>query len=187
MADIADKRIMILAATGFEQSELMVPKQKLELAGAKVDIVSLKVGHIRGWNDGDWGESVDVDRTIDAVTVDEYDALVIPGGQMNPDFLRADEDAVAFVREFFDSKKPIAAICHAPWVLVEAGVVKGRQMTSYHSMATDLKNAGAHWVDKAVVVDEGLITSRNPDDLDAFSAKIIEEVEEGRHEDRKVA
>jgi len=187
MADIADKRIMILAATGFEQSELMVPKQKLELAGAKVDIVSLKVGHIRGWKDGDWGESVDVDRTIDAVTVDEYDALVIPGGQMNPDFLRADEDAVAFVREFFDSKKPIAAICHAPWVLVEAGVVKGRQMTSYHSMATDLKNAGAYWVDKAVVVDEGLITSRNPDDLDAFSAKIIEEVEEGRHEDRKVA
>lgn len=187
MADIADKRIMILAATGFEQSELMVPKQKLELAGAKVDIVSLKVGQIRGWKDGDWGESVDVDRTIDAVTVDEYDALVIPGGQMNPDFLRADEDAVAFVREFFDSKKPIAAICHAPWVLVEAGVVKGRQMTSYHSMATDLKNAGAHWVDKAVVVDEGLITSRNPDDLDAFSAKIIEEVEEGRHEDRKVA
>ena len=187
MADIADKRIMILAATGFEQSELMVPKQKLELAGAKVDIVSLKVGQIRGWKDGDWGESVDVDRTIDAVTVDEYDALVIPGGQMNPDFLRADEDAVAFVREFFDSKKPIAAICHAPWVLVEAGVVKGRQMTSYHSMATDLKNAGAHWVDKAVVVDEGLITSRNPDDLDAFSAKIIEEVEGGRHEDRKVA
>ena len=187
MADISDKRIMILAANGFEQSELMVPKQTLEDAGAKVDIVSLKVGEIRGWKDGDWSESIDVDRTIDAVTVDEYDALVIPGGQMNPDFLRADEDAVAFVREFFDSKKPVAAICHAPWVLVEAGIAKGRTMTSYHSMATDVKNAGAKWVDKTVVVDEGLITSRNPDDLEAFCAKIIEEVQEGRHEDRKVA
>jgi protease I len=187
MADISDKRIMILAATGFEQSELMVPKQKLEEAGATVDIVSLKVGQIRGWQNGDWGDSIDVDRTIDAVTVDEYDALVIPGGQINPDLLRADKDAVAFVRDFFDSKKPIAAICHAPWVLVEAGIAKGRQMTSYHSMATDVKNAGANWVDKKVVVDHGLITSRSPDDLEAFSAKIIEEVEEGPHEARKVA
>ena len=187
MADISGKRIMMLSATGFEQSELMVPKQKLEEAGAKVDIVSLKVGQIRGWKDGDWGEAIDVDRTIDAVNIDEYDALVIPGGQMNPDFLRADEEAVAFVRDFFNSKKPVAAICHAPWVLVEAGIAKGRQMTSYHSMATDVKNAGAKWVDKSVVVDEGLITSRNPGDLADFCAKIIEEVQEGRHAERKVA
>jgi protease I len=187
MSDMSDKRIMILAANGFEQSELMVPKQKLEEAGATVDIVSLKVGEIRGWKKGDWGDSIEVDRTIDAVTPDEYDALVIPGGQINPDLLRADEDAVAFVRDFYETGKPIAAVCHAPWVLIEAGLAKGRRMTSYHSMATDVKNAGADWVDKEVVVDQGVITSRNPDDLDAFSAKIIEEVQECRHEQRKVA
>jgi protease I len=187
MADISDKRIAILAADGFEQSELMVPKQRLEEAGAKVDIISLKTGEIWGWKHGDWGEPIPVDRTIDAVSIDEYDALIIPGGQINPDLLRADEDAVALVRDFYKSKKPVAAICHAPWVLVEAGIAKGRKMTSYHSMATDVKNAGANWVDKEVVVDQGLITSRNPGDLEAFSAKIIEEVSEGRHEKRAVA
>jgi protease I len=176
MADISGKRIMILAADGFEQSELMVPKQRLEEAGAKVDIVSLKTGQIWGWKNHDWGDPVEVDRTIDAVSIDEYDALVIPGGQINPDLLRADKDAVAFVRDFYASKKPVAAVCHAPWVLVEAGLAKGRKMTSYHSIATDVKNAGAHWVDKEVVVDQGLITSRNPGDLEAFSANIIEVV-----------
>jgi protease I len=187
MAKLSDKRIMILAADGFEQSELLVPKERLEEAGAKVDIVSLKTGEIWGWDHDDWGDPIEVDRTIDAVSVDDYDALVIPGGQINPDLLRADEDAVVFVKDFYASKKPVAAICHAPWVLIEAGIVKGRKMTSYHSMATDVKNAGANWVDKAVVTDQGLITSRNPDDLEAFSAKIIEEVEEGRHERRAVA
>ena len=187
MADISDKRIAMLAADGFEQSELTVPKQRLEEAGAKVDIISLKSGEIWGWDKDDWSEPIAVDRTIDAVSVDEYDALVIPGGQINPDLLRADEDAVALVRDFYDAKKPLAAICHAPWVLIEAGIAKGRKMTSYHSMATDVKNAGANWVDKEVVVDQGLITSRNPGDLEAFSAKIIEEVSEGRHEKRAVA
>jgi protease I len=184
MTDLSDKRIMILAANGFEQSELMVPMQRLEEAGAQVDIVSLKVGEIRGWRNGDWGDPLEVDRTIDAVTIEEYDALVIPGGQINPDLLRADEDAVAFVRDFYASRKPVAAVCHGPWVLVEAGIAKGRKMTSYHSMATDVKNAGASWVDREVVVDQGLITSRNPGDLEAFSAKIIEEVQ---HERRAVA
>jgi deglycase len=187
MADISDKRIAILATDGFEQSELMVPKQRLEEAGALVDVISLKTGEIWGWKSGDWGEPIEVDRTIDAVNIDEYDALVIPGGQINPDLLRADKDAVALVRDFFASKKPLAAICHAPWVLIEAGIAKGRRMTSYHSMATDVKNAGATWIDREVVVDEGLITSRNPSDLEAFSAKIIEEVSEGPHQERAVA
>jgi protease I len=187
MSDITGKRIAILATDGFEQSELMVPKKTLEGAGAKVDIISLKGGEIWGWQHGDWGDPIKVDRTLDEASVDDYDALVIPGGQINPDLLRADKDAVAFVRNFYATKKPLAAICHAPWVLVEAGLVKGRKMTSYHSMATDLKNAGAKWVDQEVVVDQGLITSRNPGDLPAFSAKIIEEVREGRHERRAVA
>jgi protease I len=187
MTDLSDKRIMILATDGFEQSELVVPKQRLEEAGAKVDIVSLKAGEIWGWKKDDWGDPIGVDRTIDAVTVEEYDALVIPGGQINPDLLRSDAEAVAFVRDFYASKKPLAAVCHAPWVLIEAGIAEGRKMTSYHSMATDVKNAGANWVDREVVVDQGLITSRNPGDLEAFSAKIIEEVQEGRHERRAVA
>jgi protease I len=187
VADLSDKRIAILAANGFEQSELMVPKQRLEAAGAKVDIISLKTGEIWGWKHDDWGDPIEGDRTIDAVSIDEYDGLIIPGGQINPDLLRADKDAVALVRDFFKAKKPVAAVCHGPWVLVEAGIAKGRKMTSYHSMATDVKNAGANWVDREVVVDQGLITSRNPGDLEAFSAKIIEEVAEGPHEKRAVA
>jgi protease I len=187
MNELDGKRVAMLAADGFEQSELIVPKRRLEEAGAKVDIISLKAGEIWGWEHDDWGDPIPVDRTIDAVQVDEYDALVIPGGQINPDLLRADEDAVTFVKDFYDSGKPVAAVCHAPWVPIEAGLARGRKMTSYHSMATDVKNAGAHWVDREVVVDEGLITSRNPGDLEAFSAKIIEEMQEGVHERRAVA
>jgi protease I len=187
MTNISGKRIAILATHGFEESELMVPKHRLEEAGAEVDVVSLEPGEIWGWQGEDWRDPVPVDRTLDEVSVDDYDALVLPGGVINPDLLRANKEAVAFVRDFYKSKKPLAAICHGPWLLVEAGIAKGRKMTSYKSIVTDVKNAGANWVDQAVVVDQGLITSRNPGDLEAFSAKIIEEVREGRHERRAVA
>src|SRR5262245_43664312 len=177
----------MLAADGFEQSELIVPKRRLEEAGAKVDIISLKAGEIWGWEHDDWGDPIPVDRTIDAVQVDEYDALVIPGGQINPDLLRADEDAVTFVKDFYDSGKPVAAVCHAPRVLIEAGLARGRKMTSYHSMATDVNNAGVHWVGREVVGHEGLVPSRNHGDLESFSTKMIEEIQEGVHERRAEA
>ena len=182
MTDIAQARVAILATDGFEKSELFEPKRRLEAAGATVTVVSPESGSIRSWDETDWGESVDVDLALADAKVADFDALVLPGGQINPDVLRANEKAVAFVREFFDSGKTLAAICHAPWLLVEAGVAKGREMTSYQSIATDVKNAGARWKDAAVVTDEALITSRDPNDLDAFCSKIIEEIEEGRHE-----
>jgi len=182
MKDLSSKRVAILATDGFEESELKSPKAALENAGAKVDIVSPKSGEIKAWADGNWGDRYTVDRQLSEVSPDDYNALVLPGGVINPDKLRKDKNAVSFVKGFFKSHKPVAAICHGPWMLVEADVVKGRKVTSYDSIKTDLKNAGAEWVDQEVVVDQGLVTSRNPNDLPAFNNKLIEEVAEGKHE-----
>jgi protease I len=179
---LSGKKIAILATDGFEQSELMQPQRTLKDAGASVDVVSPKSGSIRGWNKTDWGEEVPVDRELSQARPEDYDGLVLPGGQINPDKLRLEPAAVQFVRAFFEAGKPVGAICHGPWLLVEADVARGRTLTSYASIKTDLKNAGANWVDREVVVDQGLVTSRNPDDLDAFSGKLIEEFAEGRHE-----
>jgi protease I len=187
MPQLDGKRIAILATDGFEQSELLEPKRALEEAGAKVEVISPKQGHIRGWKMKDWGDTVPVDRPLSAARVEDFDGLVVPGGQINPDLLRADPKAVQFVRDFFASGKPVGAICHGPWLLIEAGVIEGCRATSYHSIKTDMKNAGANWVDEPVVVDKGLVTSRKPDDIPAFSKKLIEEFAEGRHHQRMVA
>lgn len=181
MPDIQDKKILIMSTNGFEQSELEVPLSKLKEHGATVKVATLDGEDITGWKDKGWGDKVKADLTISDVNADEYDALVIPGGQINPDLLRVEKDAIEIVQAFFDAGKPIAAICHAPWVLVEAGILEGRNVTSYKSIATDVKNAGAIWQDKEVVVDQAIITSRSPEDLPAFIKKIVEEVEEGRH------
>jgi protease I len=173
--------VVILATHGFEQSELQVPQQKLQEAGAQVVVASPERGQIRGWKHKDWGESVTVDKTLDEVSASEYDAIVLPGGQINPDLLRINAQALQLIRDFLDAGKVVAAVCHAPWLLVELDAVRGRQVTSYKSIKTDVINAGGQWVDREVVADAGIITSRNPGDLAAFSAKIIEEIEEGGH------
>lgn len=175
-AELNGKKIAILATDGFEQLELTEPKKNLEEAGAKVEVLSIKEGKIKGWDKTDWGSSVKVDRLVADARPADYDALVLPGGQINPDKLRIDKAAVSFVREFAQSGKPVAAICHGPWTLIEAGVVKGHTMTSWPSVRTDLVNAGAHWVDREVVSDGNFITSRKPEDIPAFSRAIIEMV-----------
>jgi len=184
--DLTGKRVAILVDDGFEQSELTSPKEALERAGAKPQVVSPKAGKVKGWKHTEWGDEVPVDATLDSVKADDFDALVLPGGVMNPDRLRINPQAVAFVRSFVDAGKPIAAICHGPWTLIQAGGVQGRTVTSWPSLETDLCNAGAKWVDREVVVDRGLVTSRKPDDLPAFNRKMLEEIAEGRHT-RKVA
>lgn len=185
-AELNGKRILILATNGFEQSELEVPRDRLKAAGAEVHVVSPEQGEIKGWDKKDWGRPVKVDKALGDAKADDYDAIVLPGGQINPDLLRVDKDALKLIKAFYDAGKTVAAVCHAPWLLIDTGIAKGKKMTSYHSIKTDVMNAGAQWEDKEVVTDNGVITSRNPGDLEAFSKKIIEEVREGKHQ-RKAA
>ncbi|QNF34110.1 type 1 glutamine amidotransferase [Adhaeribacter swui] len=168
------KKVAILAEDGFEQSELEQPKKALEEAGATTHVISSKSGKIKAWDETDWGDKVAVDKTLDEVSVADYDALLLPGGVMNPDKLRANPTAVSFVKDFLTANKPVAAICHGPWTLIETGLISGKTLTSYESIKTDLKNAGVNWVDQEVVVDGNLVTSRKPDDIPAFNKQIIE-------------
>ncbi len=179
---LSGKKIAFLATDGFEQVELTEPWKAVKDAGAEVELVSLKSGQIQGVHHEKQGDKFDVDTTVDQAAAQDYDGLVLPGGVFNPDALRVNENAVGFVRDFFRQQKPVAAICHGPWTLVEAGVVDGRRMTSWPSLKTDLKNAGADWVDEECVCDAGLVTSRNPDDLPAFCRKAVEEFAEGKHD-----
>ncbi|MFB9055825.1 type 1 glutamine amidotransferase domain-containing protein [Mariniflexile ostreae] len=183
---LRDKKVAILATDGFEKSELFEPLKALKGEGATVHIVSNKNGNIKSWDKTDWGDTIEVDKILKDVHASDYHALVLPGGVISPDILRIDELALNFIRAFFKKGKPVAAICHAPWLLISAEVIKDRKVTSYKSIKRDVLNAGGHWVDQEVVVDNGLVTSRNPDDLPAFCSKIIEEVREGRHDGQHV-
>ena len=181
MPSIRDARILIIATDGFEQLELTVPRDELRKAGAKVEVATPTGSSIRGWDKTDWGESAPADLKIADAKPDDYQALVLPGGVINPDKLRVDADAMRVVKAFLERGKLVAAICHAPWLLVQADAVRGRKMTSFKSVRKDVENAGANWVDEEVVVDKGVVTSRNPGDLKAFVPKIIEEIEAGRY------
>lgn len=177
------KKIAILVEEGFEQVELTKPLQALKDEGAEAHIISPnKNSQIKAWNHTEWGDKFTVDKKLSDVKAEDYNGLLLPGGVMNPDNLRTNKEAVSFVNSFMESGKPVAAICHAPWTLIETGKVRGKKMTSYHTLQTDLKNAGAEWVDQEVVVDKGLVTSRNPDDIPAFNKKMIEEFAEGKHD-----
>src|SRR4051794_15953658 len=185
MADeLKGKKVAFLAAEGVEQVELTEPWKAVEQAGGAPELVSVEDGEVQAFDHLDKADTFPVDRTAKDADASDYDALVLPGGVANPDFLRMDEDAVSFVKAFFEQAKPVAVICHGPWTLIEADVVKGRTLTSWPSLQTDLRNAGANWVDEEVVVDQGLVSSRNPDDLPAFCAKLVEEIAEGRHSEQ---
>lgn len=178
------KKVALLATDGFEESELFEPKKALEEAGAEVILVSLKKGEIKAWKDGNWGRTIPVDMSLDEADPEDFEALLLPGGVMNPDKLREDEQAVAFAQSFVDDEKPIAAICHGPQLLIETGILTGRKVTSYPSVRTDIQNAGGEWHDAEVMTDHGLVTSRKPADIPAFNKKMIEEFAEGRHTGR---
>ncbi|MDB6082351.1 MAG: protease [Gammaproteobacteria bacterium] len=178
-------RIAILATDGFEQSELTEPRKALDAAGADTEVVSPKAGKVRGWNHKDWGDDVAVDQALDNVDPKDYDALLLPGGVMNPDSLRMQPEAVAFVKAFFDAQKPVAAICHGPWTVIEAGAAKGYRMTSWPSLKTDIRNSGGEWVDEEVVVDGNLVTSRRPDDLPAFNREIVKLFSQARSDGKR--
>ncbi|WP_194097761.1 type 1 glutamine amidotransferase domain-containing protein [Marivivens aquimaris] len=182
MPKITEAKILILATNGFEQSELETPLHELKGKGATVHVASPDGEAIKGWDEKDWGNEVKADLALADVKAADYDAIVLPGGQINPDILRTIPEAVDLIKTFYNEGKTVAAICHAPWLLVEAGIVKGKKVTSYNSIKTDIVNAGGDWHDKEVVTDKGLITSRNPNDLPAFVAKIVEEIEEGEHQ-----
>jgi protease I len=182
MADeLKGKKIAFVAAEGVEQVELTEPWKAVEQAGGRPELISVEDGEVQAFNHLDKGDTFPVDKTAKGADASDYDGLVLPGGVANPDFLRMDEDVVRFVRDFFTQAKPVGVICHGPWTLIEADVVKGRTLTSWPSLRTDLRNAGANWVDEEVVVDEGLVSSRKPDDLPAFCAKVVEELAEGKH------
>lgn len=181
MGKLNNKKVAILVADGFEQEELTRPKEALENEGAITEIISLKSGKVKGWDHTNWGDEFPVDKTVQDVSADQYDALLLPGGVMNPDKLRKDKKAVELVKDFHSSRKPIASICHGPWLLAEAGIAKGLKCTSYESIRTDMENAGASWSDQSVVTDNGIVTSRKPDDIPDFNRKMIEEFAEGKH------
>lgn len=178
---LSGRSIAILATDGFEQSELFAPMEALENEGAQVEVVSIGKGEIKGWDHTNWGKTIEVTKSLEEASADDYDCLMLPGGVINPDLLRKEEAAVDFAKSFLEKGKPVAAICHGPQLLIETGLLSGRRMTSYTSIKTDLINAGVSWVDKEVIVDKGLVTSRNPGDIPAFCKKMIEEFEEGRH------
>jgi protease I len=185
--ELQGKHVAFLFTEGVEQVELTEPLEAVRKAGAEAELISLEKGEVEAWNHFDKGDKFTADKAVSDVDASEYDGLVLPGGVANPDQLRMDKDAVKFVRDFFEQHKPVGVICHGPWMLVEADVVKGRKVTSWPSLQTDLRNAGADWVDEEVVVDNGLVTSRKPDDLPAFCAKVVEEIAEGQHEQQRAA